>query len=58
MAMANPDRQKEMAKKLTEGKFSIRDWREQLGSMMNMYVQGFSLGLKLITGAHCPRSHR
>jgi len=38
MAMANPDRQKEMAKKLTEGKFSIRDWREQLGSMMNMYV--------------------
>jgi signal recognition particle subunit SRP54 len=41
MAMANPDRQKEMAKKLTEGKFSIRDWREQLGSMMNMYVQTF-----------------
>jgi signal recognition particle subunit SRP54 len=37
MAMANPDRQKEMAKKLEQGKFSIRDWREQLGSMMNMY---------------------
>jgi signal recognition particle subunit SRP54 len=38
MAMANPDRQKEMAKKLEQGKFSIRDWREQLSSMMNMYV--------------------
>jgi signal recognition particle subunit SRP54 len=36
MAMANPDRQKEMAKKLEQGKFSIRDWREQLSNMMNM----------------------
>ena len=56
--MANPDRQKEMAKKLTEGKFSIRDWREQLGSMMNMYVQVFSLETRLIVGARYPRSHR
>ena len=45
--MANPDRQKEMAKKLTEGKFSIRDWREQLGSMMNMYVRIFLLMSRL-----------
>ena len=58
MAMANPDRQKEMAKKLTEGKFSIRDWREQLGSMMNMYVQVFLLETRLIVGARYPRSHR
>lgn len=36
MAMANPDRQKEMAKKLESGKFSIRDWREQLSNMMSM----------------------
>lgn len=36
MARANPDRQKEMATKLQQGKFSIRDWREQLSNMMNM----------------------
>lgn len=36
MARANPDRQKEMAKKLEQGKFSIRDWREQLSSIMSM----------------------
>lgn len=36
MARANPDRQKEMAKKLEQGKFSIRDWREQLSSIMGM----------------------
>jgi len=56
--MANPDRQKEMAKKLTEGKFSIRDWREQLGSMMNMFVETFPLESRLIAGARYPRSHR
>ena len=38
MARANPDRQKEMAKKLEEGKLSIRDWREQIQNVMNMYV--------------------
>ena len=38
MARANPDRQKEMAKKLEQGKFSIRDWREQLSNMMSMCV--------------------
>ncbi|TXT12906.1 hypothetical protein VHUM_01307 [Vanrija humicola] len=36
MAMANPDRQKDLAKKLEQGKFSIRDWREQLSSIMSM----------------------
>ncbi|OXB36766.1 signal recognition particle protein SRP54 [Cryptococcus neoformans] len=36
MARANPDRQKDLAKKLEQGKFSIRDWREQLSNIMNM----------------------
>lgn len=36
--MANPDKQKAMAKKLEEGKFALRDWREQLSTLMNMYV--------------------
>jgi signal recognition particle subunit SRP54 len=36
MANANPDRQKDLAKKLEQGKFSIRDWREQLSNIMGM----------------------
>ncbi|OCF39981.1 signal recognition particle protein SRP54 [Kwoniella heveanensis CBS 569] len=36
MARANPDRQKDLAKKLEQGKFSIRDWREQLSNIMSM----------------------
>lgn len=36
MAMANPDSQKDLAKKLEQGKFSIRDWREQLSNIMGM----------------------
>ncbi|EIM90103.1 signal recognition particle protein [Stereum hirsutum FP-91666 SS1] len=36
LATQNPDRQKEMAKKLEEGKLSIRDWREQIQNVMNM----------------------
>ena len=43
MAAANPEKQKEMAKKLEEGKLSIRDWKEQIQTVMNMYVQVFSL---------------
>ena len=35
-AKQNPDRQKEMAKKLEEGKLSIRDWREQIQNVMNL----------------------
>jgi signal recognition particle subunit SRP54 len=38
MAMSNPDKHKEMAKKLEEGKLSIRDWREQISNVMSMYV--------------------
>ncbi|KAI6150437.1 SRP54-type protein [Pisolithus tinctorius] len=36
LAQQNPDKQKEMAKKLEEGKLSIRDWREQIQNVMNM----------------------
>jgi signal recognition particle subunit SRP54 len=36
LATQNPDKQKEMVKKLEEGKLSIRDWREQLSNVMNM----------------------
>ncbi|KAI6132191.1 SRP54-type protein [Pisolithus croceorrhizus] len=36
LAKQNPDKQKEMAKKLEEGKLSIRDWREQIQNVMNM----------------------
>ncbi len=37
IATQNPDKQKEMAKKLEEGKLSIRDWREQIQNVMNMF---------------------
>ena len=36
IATQNPDKQKEMVKKLEEGKLSIRDWREQIQNVMNM----------------------
>lgn len=36
MAAANPEKQKEMAKKLEEGKLSLRDWREQIQHVMGM----------------------
>ncbi|KJA27347.1 hypothetical protein HYPSUDRAFT_1098194 [Hypholoma sublateritium FD-334 SS-4] len=36
LATQNPDKQKEMAKKLEEGKLSLRDWREQISNVMNM----------------------
>lgn len=36
IAGANPEKRKEMAKKLEEGKLSIRDWREQIQNVMNM----------------------
>ncbi len=42
IATQNPDKQKEMAKKLEEGKLSIRDWREQIQNVMNMYVLSLS----------------
>ena len=36
VAMANPDKQQAMAKKLQSGKFALRDWREQLSTLMSM----------------------
>ena len=42
LASQNPDKQKEMAKKLEEGKLSLRDWREQISNVMNMSVVIFS----------------
>lgn len=48
MALSNPDKHKEMAKKLEEGKLSIRDWREQINNVMSMYV------LMLFTTPMCP----
>ena len=39
IATQNPDKQKEMAKKLEEGKLSIRDWKEQIQNVMNMYAR-------------------
>ena len=37
VALANPEKQKEMMKKIEEGgTFSIRDWREQIGNIMSM----------------------
>ncbi|KAG6874199.1 hypothetical protein C0995_003745 [Termitomyces sp. Mi166 len=53
LAIQNPDKQKEMAKKPEEGKLSIRDWREQISNVMNMQVLGFMiLGLsELLQGS-------
>jgi signal recognition particle GTPase len=45
LASQNPDKQKEMAKKLEEGKLSIRDWKEQISNVMNMFV--FHYGIYL-----------
>lgn len=49
MARANPDRQKDLAKKLEQGKFTIRDWREQLSNIMNMYVFHPPISLVMLT---------
>lgn len=53
--MANPEKQRAMAEKFIKGKISIRDWREQMNTVMGMYVrprhlsasQVLSLGFKL-----------
>lgn len=34
--LINPEKQKELAKKLESGKLSIRDWREQMNTVMGM----------------------
>ncbi|WWD02569.1 signal recognition particle protein SRP54 [Kwoniella europaea PYCC6329] len=36
IARSNPDRQKDLAKKLEQGKFTIRDWKDQLSNIMSM----------------------
>ena len=59
MATQNPDKQKEMAKKLEEGKLSIRDWREQIQNVMNMYDIYLPYQLPqtdIVVGARFPRS--
>ena len=59
IATQNPDKQKEMAKKLEEGKLSIRDWKEQIQNVMNMYAEFYSFATWLLmcfsAGVHCPR---
>jgi len=62
LATQNPDRQKEMAKKLEEGKLSIRDWREQIQNVMNLYVAptcaSLFQGRRNFPGDLYPKSHR
>lgn len=36
MAMANPERQENMMKKLEKGEFTVRDLKEQMQTIMNM----------------------
>ena len=60
IATQNPDKQKEMAKKLEEGKLSIRDWREQIQNVMNMYEYRYyaTMVANMIppAGDHYPKS--
>jgi signal recognition particle GTPase len=62
MAQANPDKQKEMAKKLEEGKLSLRDYREQIQNVMSMQVVVSPWHERSIlnysTGDPSARSHR
>lgn len=62
LATQNPDKQKEMAKKLEEGKLSIRDWREQIQNVMNMSVlihpiPSSMLRSEFFSGVPLARSH-
>lgn len=38
MALANPDRQENMMKKLEKGEFTVRDLKEQMATVMGMRV--------------------
>ncbi len=53
MAAANPEKQKEMAKKLEEGKLSLRDWREQIQHVMSMYAPLLSLSYMFRANFRC-----
>lgn len=62
LATQNPDKQKEMVKKLEEGKLSIRDWREQIQNVMNMSVSDppyllSSAKVRVFSGVPLARSH-
>ena len=49
IATQNPEKQKEMVKKLEEGKLSIRDWREQIQNVMNMYASIIASLIHILT---------
>jgi signal recognition particle subunit SRP54 len=53
VAMQNPDKQKEMAKKFEEGKLSIRDWKEQIQNVMGMFVHAFTPILLTLANPDC-----
>ncbi len=36
MAMQNPERHKDIAKSIEEGRLTIRGWREQVSNIMSM----------------------
>jgi hypothetical protein len=38
MALADPSRQENLIKKLEKGEFSVRDLKDQLATIMGMYV--------------------
>lgn len=38
IALANPDRQENMMKKLEKGEFTVRDLKEQMATIMGMCV--------------------
>lgn len=57
LATQNPDKQKEMAKKLEEGKLSIRDWREQISNVMNMWVKSTLPPTRNLTKSRNQGSH-
>lgn len=56
MALANPERQEKMMKKLEKGEFTVRDLKDQLATVMGMCVAGSflrssrSTAFELLTG--------
>lgn len=49
MALANPQRQENMMKKLEKGEFTIRDMKDQFATVMGMYVLYFIFLLALFS---------
>ncbi len=56
MAMANPERQENMMKKLEKGEFTIRDLKEQLNTVMGMCVPLLLPPLPFLFRSWLPRS--